>query len=139
MSDKTSQTRQLEKLNRAERLLATIATIEAQIEKISASGEVAPPGCCLARYQARGKYKAYWYYKLQASEPLFVSKQGAGKPSRYKHLGAAGTPAHVDAVQMVLRRVQIDELQKAIDALKNSWSDLYSDNQDSSNQPDSHS
>ena len=42
MSDKTSQTRQLEKLNRAERLLATIATIEAQIEKISASGEVAP-------------------------------------------------------------------------------------------------
>ncbi len=139
MSDKISQTRQLEKLNRAERLLATIATLEAQIEKISASGEVAPPGCCLARYQARGKYKAYWYYKLQASEPIFVSKQGQGKLSRYKHLGAAGTQAHLDAVQMVLRRVQIDELQKAIDALKDSWSDLYSDNLDSSNQPDSHS
>ena len=139
MSDKTSQARQLEKLNRAERLLATIATIEAQIESISASGEVAPPGCCLARYQARGQYKAYWYYKLQAQQPIFVSKSGQGKPSRYKHLGAAGTQAHVDAVQMVLRRVQIDELQKAIDALKDSWSDLYSDNLDSSNQPDSHS
>ncbi len=139
MSDKTSQTRQLEKLNRAERLLATIANLEAQIEKISGSGEVAPPGCCLARYQARGQYKPYWYYKLQAKQPIFISKQGAGKPSRYKHLGAAGTPAHVDAVQMVLRRVQIDELQKAIDALKDSWSDLYSDNLDSSNQPDSHS
>ncbi len=139
MSDKTSQTRQLEKLNRAERLLATIATLEAQIEKISASGEVAPPGCCLARYQARGKYKAYWYYKLQASEPIFVSKQGQGKPSRYKHLGAAGTPAHVDAVQMVLRRVHIDELQKAIDALRDSWSDLYSESKNSSKKTDSHS
>ena len=28
---------------------------------------------------------------------------------------------------MVLRRVQIDELQKSIDALRDSWSDLYSD------------
>jgi hypothetical protein len=28
---------------------------------------------------------------------------------------------------MVIRRVQIDELQKSIDALKESWSDLYSD------------
>lgn len=138
MSDKTSPARQREKLNRAERLLATIASLEAQIEKISASGEVAPPGCCLARYQARGQYKAYWYYKLQADQPIFVSKQGSGKPSRYKHLGAAGTQAHVDAVQMVLRRVQIDELQKAIDALKDSWSDLYSDGQNSSHQPDSH-
>ena len=86
-----------------------------------------PPGCCLARYQAQGQYKAYWYYKLQAKQPIFVSKQGQGKLSRYKHLGAAGTQAHVDGVQMVLRRVQIDELQKAIDALKDSWSDLYSD------------
>ena len=139
MSDKTSLALQKEKLNRAERLLATIATLEAQIEKISASGEVAPPGCCLARYQARGQYKPYWYYKLQAKQPIFVSKQGAGKPSRYKHLGAAGTQAHVDAVQMVLRRVQIDELQKAIDALKDSWSDLYSESKSSSKKPDSHS
>ena len=139
MSAKTEQARQLDKINRAERLLATIATLEEQIKHIRASGEVAPKGCHLARYQARGQYKAYWYYKLQAVEPIFVSKQGAGKPSRYKHLGAAGTPAHVDAVQMVLRRVQIDELQKAIDALKDSWSDLYSESKNSSNQPDSHS
>lgn len=139
MSAKTEQARQLDKINRAERLLATIATLEEQIKHIRASGEVAPKGCHLARYQARGQYKAYWYYKLQAVEPIFVSKQGAGKPSRYKHLGAAGTQAHVDAVQMVLRRVQIDELQKAIDALKDSWSDLYSESKNSSNQPDSHS
>ncbi len=139
MSAKTEQARQLDKINRAERLLATIATLEEQIKHIRASGEVAPKGCHLARYQARGQYKAYWYYKLQAVEPIFVSKQGAGKPSRYKHLGAAGTPAHVDAVQMVIRRVQIDELQKAIDALKDSWSDLYSESKNSSKKPDSRS
>jgi hypothetical protein len=127
MSAQTKKARQLDKINCAERLLATIATIEQQIKSIRASGEVAPPGCHLARYQARGQYKAYWYYKLQAVEPIFTSKKGQGKPSRYKHLGAAGTSAHVDGVMMVIRRVQIDELQKSIDALKESWSDLYSD------------
>lgn len=135
MSAKTAQARQLDKINRAERLLTTIATLEEQIKIISASGEVAPKGCHLARYQARGQYKAYWYYKLQAVEPIFTSKKGQGKPSRYKHLGAAGTQAHVDAVMMVIRRVQIDELQKSIDALRDSWSDLYSD---ISEQSDSH-
>ncbi len=135
MSAQTKKARQLDKIDRAERLLATIAALEKQIESISASGEVAPKGCHLARYQARGQYKAYWYYKLQAVEPIFTSKKGQGKPSRYKHLGAAGTPAHVDGVMMVIRRVQIDELQKSIDALKDSWSDLYSD---ISEQSDSH-
>ena len=28
---------------------------------------------------------------------------------------------------MVIRRIQIDEFQKSIDALRDSWSDLYSD------------
>ncbi|MEM8677703.1 MAG: hypothetical protein AAGF83_28175 [Cyanobacteria bacterium P01_G01_bin.67] len=135
MSAQTKKARQLDKIDRAERLLATIAALEKQIESISASGEIAPKGCHLARYQARGQYKAYWYYKLQAVEPIFTSKKGPGKPSRYKHLGAAGTPAHVDGVMMVIRRVQIDELQKSIDALKDSWSDLYSD---ISEQSDSH-
>ena len=130
MSAKTPKANQLDKINRAERLLATIADLEEQIKNIRASGEVAPPGCHLARYQARGQYKAYWYYKLQAKQPIFVSKKGQSKPSRYKHLGAAGTIAHVDGVMMVIRRVQIDELQKSIDNLRDSWSDLYSDLQE---------
>ena len=130
MSAKTQPVRQLDRINRAERLLATIATLEEQIQNISASGEVAPQGCHLARYQARGQYKAYWYYKLQAQEPIFISKKEPDKASRYKHLGAAGTQAHVDGVMMVIRRNQIDELQKSIDALRDSWSDLYSDLQE---------
>ena len=45
--------------------------------------------------------------------------------SRYQHFGAAGSAAHVNGVIQVKRRVQIDELTKAIDSLKDSWSDLY--------------
>ena len=127
MSAKTKQANQLDKINRAERLLTTIAALEQQIKNIEASGEVAPPGCHLARYQARGQYKAYWYYKLQAKEAIFPSKKESGKLSRYQHLGAAGTEPHVQGVMMVIRRNQIDELQKSIDALRDSWSDLYSD------------
>ena len=127
MSANSKKARQFDKIDRAGRLLATIATLEQQIESIRASGEVAPKGCHLARYQARGQYKAYWYYKLQAQEPIFVSKKESGKLSRYQHLGAAGTESHVQGVMMVIRRNQIDELQKSIDALRDSWSDLYSD------------
>jgi hypothetical protein len=39
--------------------------------------------------------------------------------------------AHVDSVIQVARRVQIDELQRAIDSLKQSWADLYSTKEDS--------
>ena len=127
MSVKTKEAKQLDKINRAERLLTTIAVLEQQIRDIKASGEVAPTGCHLARYQARGQYKAYWYYKLQAKEAIFSSKKESGKLSRYQHLGAAGTESHVRGVMMVIRRNQIDELQKSIDALRDSWSDLYSD------------
>ncbi len=33
----------------------------------------------------------------------------------------------MDTVLQVVRRVQVDELQKVIDSLKESWSDLYSE------------
>ena len=59
MSANTKKARQLDKINRAERLLSTIATLEQQIKDIKVSGEVAPTGCHLALYQARGQYKAY--------------------------------------------------------------------------------
>ena len=79
----------------------------------------------MARYQARGQQKAYWYYKLQAQQPIFPTAKDGQKLSRYKHLGPAGSAAHVEAVMQFVRRAQIDELSKAIEALKESWSDLY--------------
>lgn len=47
------------------------------------------------------------------------------KLSKYKHLGKAGSPEHVNAVMQVQRRVQIDALQNTIDSLRQSWVDLY--------------
>jgi hypothetical protein len=125
MSSTTSSARQLELINRADRLLATISTLEQQIKVIEATGPVAPKGTHLARYQARGSSQSYWYYKLHAEDPVFPKIEDPDKLSRYQHLGAAGTPAHIDGLMMVLRRAQIDELQKAIDNLRDCWADLY--------------
>ncbi|MDJ0573608.1 MAG: hypothetical protein QNJ65_00395 [Xenococcaceae cyanobacterium MO_234.B1] len=43
--------------------------------------------------------------------------------------GKAGSQAHIDGVRAVVRRVQIDGLTQAIEGLKESWLDLYSDEQ----------
>ena len=129
MSAKSQAQQEQDKAARAERLQAAIATLEQRIRQLEQEGEVAPRGCYVARYQARGQRGAYWYYKLQASKPIFPTTTGKRKPSRYKHLGKAGSSAHVDGVIQVVRRVQIDELQKAVDSLKHSWSELYSGNE----------
>ncbi|TFI53942.1 hypothetical protein BLD44_013105 [Mastigocladus laminosus UU774] len=66
-----------------------------------------------------------WYYKLHATQPIFPTQQ-PNKLSKYKHLGKAGSPAHIDAVLCVARRTQIDYLTSCIDSLRQNWVDLYS-------------
>lgn len=124
-----NKTEELE--HRADLISATIATVRSQIEQIEATGEVAPPGCCVLRYQARGKDRTYWYYKLHATEPMFPTK--SGKMSKYKHLGKGGSPAQIEALMQVTRRTQIEGLQRTLAALYQCWSDLY-DNVGSQNQ-----
>lgn len=111
-------------ISRAELLQQAIATLQLSIQQIQASGEVAPPGCCVLRYQARGKRGTYWYYKLQATEPIFPTTQ-PDKLSKYKHLGKAGSPAHINAVISVARRTQIDYLTSCINSISQNWMDLY--------------
>ncbi len=125
MSPQNPTQKELDTLDRAERLSAAIAALEARKRQLELEGEVAPSDCYVARYQARGQRKTYWYYKLQAKTPIFPTTKGGNRLSRYQHLGAAGSAAHVNGVIQVVRRVQIDELTKAIDSLKDSWSDLY--------------
>ena len=48
-------TKQNDIINRAELLQQAIATLQLQIQQIKASGEVAPPGCCVLRYQAHSQ------------------------------------------------------------------------------------
>ena len=109
--------------HRADLIGAAIATISSQIEQIKATGEIAPPGCCVLRYQARGSDRTYWYYKLHATDPIFPTK--SGKMSKYKHLGKGGSPAQIEALMQVTRRSQIEGLQRTLAALHQCWSDLY--------------
>ena len=112
---------------RAERLTATIAALKVKIQQIFHEGEVAPKGCYVARYQVRQRQKIYWYYKLQATEPIFEQATNRQKKSKYKHLGRAGSAEHITAVVQVARRTQIDELERTINSLTNSLLDLYYD------------
>ena len=123
MSKKESE---LEKEQRAERISATIALLEAQKSEIEGSGLVAPTGSSVARYQAKGQKHHYWYYQLRANRAIFPKSNKENEYSRFQHLGKAGSQAHIDGVLAVIRRSQIDELTKAIDGLNDSWSDLYS-------------
>ena len=113
--------------DRANRITEAIISIQKSIELLSSSGEIAPPGCCIVHYQARGHKKHYWYYKLQASEPIFPTK--TGKMTRYKHLGASGTEAHIEALMQINRRNQLDVLSKTLDSLMRCLSDLYESSQ----------
>ena len=117
---------ELEREQRAERISAVITELQAPKSEIEAAGVVAPPGCYVARYQAKGQKHHYWYYQLKAQRAIFPKSQKKNEYSRYQHLGKAGSEAHINGVLAVIRRVQIDELTKAIDGLKDSWADLYS-------------
>ena len=100
-----------------------IALYQQQINDISESGEVAPPGCWIVRYQARGRKTRYWYYKLHSTEKIFPTRNPEIN-SKYKHLGKAGSPDYLKAVASVLRRAQIEGLSRAIQTLKSGLMDL---------------
>ena len=61
-----------------------------------------------------------------ATEAIFPKTNKEHEFSRYQHLGKAGSVPHIDGVQAVVRRGQIEVLTQAIEALKESWLDLYS-------------
>ena len=110
-----------DQLARVEQLQAAMTVLTEEIQRIEASGDVAPPGCRVMRYQVKTKTGAYWYYKLQALEPIFATGQGEGQLSKYQHLGKAGSPPHIAAVLQVAKRNQILALQRALKSLTDSW------------------
>ena len=109
---------------RAKQIKAAIRKLQRKLQKISSEGEVAPPHCHVIRYQTKQNEKIYWYYKLQAAEPIFPTATDENKKSKYLYLGKAGSEAHLDAVQKVTRRGLIDELQRVINSLQESYLDV---------------
>lgn len=125
----SSQKTHLDRLVRIDRINAMIDTLLSQIQDLQHGGNVAPLRCWVARYQVRSKNKIYWYYKLQSPTPLFLSSTLAGRLSKYRHLGKAGSEAHISAVQAVLRRALIDEVQQTIDTLTQCLLDIDFENE----------
>lgn len=109
--------------DRANRLVTTIKRLKSLKESIEKRGEVAPRGCNILKYQIPQNKKIYWYYKLQAYEPIFDTIKG-DKKTRYRYLGTAGSEAHIDAVMQVTYRAIIDEIDKMISNLEESHVDV---------------
>ena len=124
MVRRISRLSQQEQLERITRLQSAIAQLESYKDFFSRQGELAPEGTWVARYQVRQPKKVYWYYKLQADQPTFTKTTKVQSLSKYKHLGKAGSQAHVDGVMAVVRRTVVSELQKTIDSLKDSLLDV---------------
>ena len=119
-SHKTNQEASL----RAKQIKAYIRKLKQKIQKIYNEGEVAPPHCHVIRYQTKKNEKIYWYYKLQAAEPIFPTATDKNKKSKYLYLGKAGSEAHIDAVDKVTRRGLIDELERMLNSLQESYLDV---------------
>ncbi|NEO19757.1 MAG: transposase [Moorea sp. SIO1F2] len=129
MGRRVSSQSQQDKLQRITRLQTAIASLETYKSFFEGQGELAPEDAWVARYQVRQPQKAYWYYKLQAPSPTFPTTGDTPKLSKYKHLGKAGSQAHVAGVMAVARRTIVSELQKNIDSLKNSLLDISFDSE----------
>ncbi len=97
--------------------------LQQDLENIQLEGEIAPSGCWIVRYQAKGqKGGRYWYYKLMSHDPIFVTKNG--NPSRHQYLGKAGSQAYLKAVEALSRRGRIEALERGISTLSMGLSDL---------------
>jgi hypothetical protein len=129
MGRRISRKSQQDKLERITRLQTAIASLETYQSFFERQGKLAPEDVWVARYQVRQSQKVYWYYKLQASSPTFTTTSDTPKLSKYKHLGKAGSEAHVASVMSVARRTIVSELQKTIDSLKNSLLDISFDSE----------
>jgi hypothetical protein len=128
--------KQSEISQRAEGIEKAINYLTQKIEEIEKEGLLAERGVKVARYRAKGTKNRYWYYQLTAEKAIFPKAKKEKEFSRYQHLGVAGSEAHINAVLSVVRRKQIEELTKAIDDLKKSWSDLYSNEKKVGNRAD---
>jgi hypothetical protein len=108
---------------RIDKVVSMKEHLEREVVDIHLSYQVAPPGCRIARYLAKGRRGYYWYYKLQTTMPVF-STRSDGKLSKYKHLGKAGSQAYMDAIEQMTARTKIEALDRSIEALKQGLKDL---------------
>jgi hypothetical protein len=116
------------KVSKTDDLAVRIQQLEAKRQSISQEisqlrkMDVAPAGCWIVRYQARGAGGTYWYYKWQSKEPIFVTK--TGQKSCHKYIGKAGSKEFFRAVEMMLGRTKIEAFDQVIHTLELARMDL---------------
>ncbi|MEC4813944.1 MAG: hypothetical protein SAK29_11825 [Scytonema sp. PMC 1069.18] len=123
MKSKNKPSPQEELNQRIEKVASFKERLEQEIQAIMTSLTPAPPGCWIARYQAKGRQEFYWYYKLQATEPIFPTLT-EGKLSKYKHLGKAGSQKYMSALEQIIARSKIDALDRSVETLNQGLKDL---------------
>ncbi|TFI56192.1 hypothetical protein BLD44_002510 [Mastigocladus laminosus UU774] len=114
---------QEELFERIDKVVDLKERLEQEIQAIMALSAIAPSGCWIARYLAKGRKGFYWYYKLQATDPIFPTKT-SGKVSKYKHLGKAGSQAYLEAFEQITARAKIEALARSIETLNQGLKDL---------------
>ncbi len=107
---------------RIDNLTKLLAELETELAQYRSEFDIAPNCSWITRYQARGQKKYYWYYKWQATDPVFPSQRG--KPSRDQHLGKAGGAAYLNAVRQIVQRGIVNALEQGISTLKTGLEDL---------------
>jgi hypothetical protein len=108
---------------RFDELKYLVKQLQQGIEDINDEGDIAPPGCWIVRYQAKGrKGERYWYYKWMSHDPIFVTKNG--NPSRHQYLGKAGCEAYLKAIASYERRGRIEAKERALNTLLMGLEDL---------------
>ena len=110
MTQKSQTKTESDLVERIEKLQKKREEIEQEIEQLKKQGEFAPDGAWIVRYRAKGKGGAYWYYKWQSKQAIFITKKG--EVSCHKYIGKAGSKAFISAVEMMQRRTKIEALQQ---------------------------
>lgn len=119
---KNKQQQQLDLADRIAQVQERIESISKEIENIQAHCPVAKPTSSIVRFRAKGKGGAYWYYKWQSLQPIFVTKNG--NHSRYQYIGKAGSIAFLEAVEMLRNRTSISALEQVLHTLELARLDL---------------
>ena len=122
MKGKTQEQKQSDLAIRIDNLQKKRVEIEQEIELLNNQGELAPDGAWIVRYRAKGTGGAYWYYKWQSKQAIFITKKG--NSSCHKYIGKAGSKAFLEAVEMIERRTKIFALQQIQHTLDLGLTDL---------------
>ena len=108
---------------RFDKLKQRMEQLQQEIYDIRSEGEIAPGGCWIVRYQAKGrKGERYWYYKWMSHDPIFTTKNG--KPSRHQYLGKAGSDAYLKAIASLARRGKLEGIDRALNTVLMGLEDL---------------